>query len=142
MRSAPTSDEIKARKVTLQDLLLLFLGRSTTNGRERYASLVAKETYKILEKLVTIPGRLNAWAHSKGIRVPFDPPKIIAHNLIPLEIATKDITNIKTHPYKFIHCISAKDLMLMNAKEIKQKIEAEIGPYLCQVYGDNRFPNL
>ena len=32
--------------------------------------------------------------------------------------------------------------MFMNAQEIKQKVEAEIGPYLRHVYGDNRYPNL
>ena len=113
--------EIKARKAALQDALLLILGRLAPNGRERYVSLLAeeKETYKILKELVTISGKLNTWTGPKGIRSPFGPPKIIARNLIPLEIVTKDITSAKSHPHKFIHFIAAEDLMSLNAKEIK-----------------------
>ena len=54
-RSATQLDEIKARKAALRGALLLVFGRSTPNGRECYASLVAKEMYEILEELVTIP---------------------------------------------------------------------------------------
>ena len=122
--------EIKARKAALQDTLLHFLDILTPNGRERCASLVGKESYKILKDLVTIPGKLKKWIGSRGIWAHFDPPKIIARNLIPLEIAPNDITSSKSYPHIFIPSIASEDLMLMNAQEIKKKIETEIGPYL------------
>ena len=103
---------------------------------------MAKESYEILEQLVTIPGKLNAWTGSKGVQAPFDPPKLIARDQIPLEILTEDITSAKSLPHKFIPSLSAEDLMLMNTQGVKQTIEAEIGPYLRRVYGGNRYLNL
>ena len=75
LKSATSPDEIKARKDALQDALLQVLDRLSPNGREQCASLIAKEAYNILKELVTIPGKLNVWAGSKGIRAPFDPKK-------------------------------------------------------------------
>ena len=63
-QSASTSEEKKAKKDALQKIILIFLGRLTRNGRELYTSLIAKETPEILEKLVTIPGKLNKWIDS------------------------------------------------------------------------------
>ena len=73
--SASTSEEIEARKVALQNALLLFLSRLRTNSRERYTSIVAKRTCNILEELVIFHGKLNAWAGAKEIWAPFDPQK-------------------------------------------------------------------
>ena len=55
---------------------------------------------------------------------------------------TGDIISAKALPHKFLYSIAAEDIMLMNEKGIKHKIEAEIGPYLRQVYGDNIHPDL
>ena len=103
---------------------------------------MTKESYEILEQLVTISGKLNTWTGSKGVQVPFNPPKILARNQILLEISPEDITSTKTFPHKFIPSLSAKDLILKSIQRVKQAIEAEICPYLQRVYGDNRYPNL
>ena len=49
-KSASTLDEKEAKKDELQKIILIFLGRMTTNGRELYLSLVVKETPKMLDK--------------------------------------------------------------------------------------------
>ena len=68
-RSATSSNEIKARTAELYNALLLFLDKSIPNGRKSYASLMAKESYTILEveELVTIPGKQDIWTGSKEI---------------------------------------------------------------------------
>ena len=77
-----------------------------------------------LESLVTVRGKLNEWIRSKGIPAPYDPPQIITWDLAPLEIANKDITDAKGHPHRLIHSIFAKDLLPMDDREAKQKLEA------------------
>ena len=136
MKSATSPDEVKARNDALQEALLRFLDRATPNESEQYGALIAKESYEILEELVNIPGKVNAWTGSKGVQAPFDPPKLIARNQIPFEILPEDITSKKSLPQKFIPSLSAKELVLKNTQGEKQTIKAEIGPYLRTLSGE------
>ena len=71
-----TVDEEKVKRDALQKIILIiFLGRSTSNGRDLCASTVKKDTSQTLESLVTICGKLNKWLRSKGMPAPYDPRK-------------------------------------------------------------------
>ena len=70
-----TVDEAKVKRDALQKIILIFLGRSTSNGRDLCASTVKKETSQTLESLVTIRGKLNEWLRFKGMPAPYNPCK-------------------------------------------------------------------
>ena len=68
-------EEKKAEIYAFQEINLIFLDKSTSNGRDLSALAVKEEKSQTLQSLVIVRGQLNELIRSKVIPAPYDPHK-------------------------------------------------------------------